>query len=175
MPGTANSKIVGWTPTRCSNIVERSINGKSKISKISFGCSIHPRSAKENMSFFINHELEYFCVNKGCEDLDKIIIFYIDNITETRTKPAKTPKCPECNRQVKGSSRTKDLIVAYGEILKANYFNKWEEFNKLACNGPLKRVGWTDKGIPIQYCEVCEKVVYGYNHKKVVALEMLES
>jgi hypothetical protein len=34
------------------------------------------------------------------------------------------------------------------------------------CDGPLKQIGLTDKGIPIWYCETCKKETYGYNHRR---------
>jgi hypothetical protein len=118
-----------------------------------------------NMSFFINHELEYFCVNKRCEDIDKIVTFHINELTETRTKSIITPKCLKCNKQLKGGLRSKDLIYSYSYLLDTNYFENWEKEHKLRCNGPLKQTGIDDKGKPIWYCEICKKEVYGYNHR----------
>jgi hypothetical protein len=38
--------------------------------------------------------------------------------------------------------------------------------NEEYCNGPLKQIGITDKGIPLWFCETCVKDVLGYNHEK---------
>lgn len=40
------------------------------------------------------------------------------------------------------------------------------EKDKDTCDGPLKQVGYTDKGAPKWYCETCKKEVYGYNHRR---------
>jgi hypothetical protein len=34
------------------------------------------------------------------------------------------------------------------------------------CDGPLVKIGHTDKGIPIWMCEECRIEVDGYNHLK---------
>jgi hypothetical protein len=116
---------------------------------------------------FINHELEYFCVNKRCEDLDKIVILHTNELTENRTKSTKTPKCIKCTKQLKGTSKTKDLVLAFDSLLKIDFFNKWKEEHKNRCNGPLEQNGISDKGIPIWYCIVCKENVYGYNHRRI--------
>lgn len=66
--------------------------------------------------------LEFFCVNKRCSNLDAIVSISLDILNSERTQKCITPKCTICNKQLKGTSKTKDIVVSSDYLVMSGFF-----------------------------------------------------